>query len=732
MVSTSKATVATELNTAALVDGENADASDVLVPFGEAETNIDEARQTVSVSAGDSHVKHLEDALSAGTGVSLSKVNTGLDEQIQIAVNPASIDGLDASAIDTGTLPHERGGLEADVSAYDGLLKISGGATAQATPDTDYVTPSGAGTLANKTLTTPTIADFSNAPHDHSNAAGGGQIGTGGITSGAAASGYVLTANGAGGVSWAAVGGGGAAPIDIAVTAGEVLSERDAVYVDTATGTAKKIDIDANPPLVGGIRGIVNESGGIGNGASGTVRIAGEVSGYVGLSVWGNVYASVTAGGLTQTKPNPSHGGGQVAVVPMGYAVSDSAVMVRPMSVHYLKRETLASGGSTTVTHHVDVQGRERRVSAYVAATSSADATGYSSGNQDVDVLLGSVGAVLTYTTDLCAGGTASASSEQHPASNAFNDDTATYWQANANNIGYLQYDFGAGNEKNILKMTLTAHDVYFLYSPANFTIEASQDSSSWTVLSTQTSLSWVASEVKTFTFENDVDYRYYRLNITESVNGLTPLIAEVEMMEGATFGAGNSKLAQSFTLADATTVNSVALYLKKVGSPAGTLTVRIETDSAGEPSGTLAHANATGTLNEADLGTTYALETVDYTDFTLAAGTYWLVLSTSRSDSATDYVAWGADGSSPSYAGGEMMSEVSSVWSAENKDAVFAVYQPTTTNDEPCVVGRWSGGVRDVGVRFDDGSGADADTKTTFKNTSGGSLDVTVRVEVD
>jgi hypothetical protein len=40
---------------------------------------------------------------------------------------------LDAAAIAAGTLVHERGGLEADVSAYAGLVKITGGATSAAT-----------------------------------------------------------------------------------------------------------------------------------------------------------------------------------------------------------------------------------------------------------------------------------------------------------------------------------------------------------------------------------------------------------------------------------------------------------------------------------------------------------------------------------------------------------------------------------------------------------------------
>lgn len=41
---------------------------------------------------------------------------------------------------------------------------------------TSYVTTSGTQTLTNKTLITPTIADFTNAQHNHEDAAGGGQL----------------------------------------------------------------------------------------------------------------------------------------------------------------------------------------------------------------------------------------------------------------------------------------------------------------------------------------------------------------------------------------------------------------------------------------------------------------------------------------------------------------------------------------------------------------------------
>lgn len=95
---------------------------------------------------GDEVVIELVDSLSAPTTVvplytAVADITT-TDATVQLSGSSVSAHTHDTSDITSGTLRHERGGLEADVSAYSGLVKISGGSTSQAVAGTDYANAS--------------------------------------------------------------------------------------------------------------------------------------------------------------------------------------------------------------------------------------------------------------------------------------------------------------------------------------------------------------------------------------------------------------------------------------------------------------------------------------------------------------------------------------------------------------------------------------------------------------
>jgi len=83
----------------------------------------------------------------------------------------------------------------------------------------------------------------------------------------------------------------------------------------------------------------------------------------------------------------------------------------------------------------------------------------------------------------------------------------------------------------------------------------------------------------------------------------------------------------QSFLLSSSATIDKVIIYISSItGSPSGQVTLRIETDNGGSPgqaTGTLAHANATITFDPA-----VGENTLDFTNFTLSAGIYWIVIN--------------------------------------------------------------------------------------------------------
>lgn len=526
----------------------------------------------------------------------------------------------------------------------------------------------------------------------------------------------------------------------IQVTVGEGVAVRQAGFIDLDDGLGYLLDADSATPKAGTIRGFWTSTE-IAT-ATGTLQISGLMSGFAGLTAGEPVYVDTVAGTITQTRPSPASGGSQIAIMQMGIAVSTTEILIRPLPVQYQKRNALSDTDTLSISHHGDTNGYRRNIWAYITETVAGTETeGYTDSNQDSDVVLRST-VVATYTTDKCVGGTATASSHQvtsttYSADKAFDniDAIANSWVSSVDpstTPQWIEYEFLSAVE--IRRMRLMVTSLLEARGPADFEFQ-SYNGSSWdTIGSAQSSITWSASVYQDFDLPSSTARTRWRVYITASQAGeVDCILTEIEMLEAATYSADLDKLAQTFTLSGSTDIASVGLWLKKVGSPTGTATVRIETVSGSDPTGTLADSAATITFSESGLGTSYAEKLLTFaSEFTLGAGTYAIVLSTDRATSGTDYIIWGADGSAPSYAGGDMRSEASAVWSAESKDAVFSVYEPGITHPSRVSVDWWSSTYADMVNRYGDGSGNSLSSQTTFKCVrTAGFDDITVVVEL-
>ena len=119
---------------------------------------------------------------------------------------------------------------------------------------------------------------------------------------------------------------------------------------------------------------------------------------------------------------------------------------------------------------------------------------------------------------NLAFGGTPSASANSgsgyEKSDQAFNLDPGTKWIVPAT-TGWLQYDFGSGNEQLVKRYTVSSADVAGR-DPKDWQFQGSQDGSTWTTLDSQSGQVF-ANRVQqnVYNIGNTTAYRYYRLNIT-------------------------------------------------------------------------------------------------------------------------------------------------------------------------------------------------------------------------
>ncbi|HEY8993541.1 MAG TPA: alginate lyase family protein, partial [Lacunisphaera sp.] len=110
----------------------------------------------------------------------------------------------------------------------------------------------------------------------------------------------------------------------------------------------------------------------------------------------------------------------------------------------------------------------------------------------------------------------------------AFDRTPHTKWFGWNAPTGWIQYDFGAGNEQVVKRYTINCADVA-TRDPKNWNFLGSQDGSTWTTLDSQSNQTFVVRMgMNTYDIGNTTAYRYYRLDITANNGATGTAIAEL------------------------------------------------------------------------------------------------------------------------------------------------------------------------------------------------------------
>jgi hypothetical protein len=178
-------------------------------------------------------------------------------------------------------------------------------------------------------------------------------------------------------------------------------------------------------------------------------------------------------------------------------------------------------------------------------------------------------------------------------------------------------------------------------------------------------------------------DGRVYKLNqanYDEEIDQSNIQVPDVNTAIDAASGAVK-RASQSFQLSVTAPrtmlVTGVAMMLKKNAGTTTGLTVRIETNNAGVPSGTLAHTNLTGTI-AAFTDASYVWKTVKFsTPAALSASTtYHLVVQHTTEGAGNSQYYMGMKGTASTYSGGIASAYSSSAWAnIASTDASFIVF---------------------------------------------------------
>jgi hypothetical protein len=108
-----------------------------------------------------------------------------------------------------------------------------------------------------------------------------------------------------------------------------------------------------------------------------------------------------------------------------------------------------------------------------------------------------------------------------------------------------VDYDFGEATLVTAYKIHVgPIGDSELQRAPKTWTFSGSDDGQAWTVLDERTDeTGWVAWECRTFTFENETSYRFYRISITDSVNPENGYLEFVQLEYGLAAPPGTLRI---------------------------------------------------------------------------------------------------------------------------------------------------------------------------------------------
>jgi hypothetical protein len=108
-------------------------------------------------------------------------------------------------------------------------------------------------------------------------------------------------------------------------------------------------------------------------------------------------------------------------------------------------------------------------------------------------------------------------------------DNSSSTKYLTQHSAAWVQFRANTGNV--VVKYTLTSANDVPARDPRNWTLQGSNNGTSWTTLNTQTNQTFASRFLtKTYTFTNSTSYTYYRLNVTAVSSGSQMQLAEWEI----------------------------------------------------------------------------------------------------------------------------------------------------------------------------------------------------------